>query len=98
MNTRKTKSVYIGSSFDDYLKEEGILEQAEAVAIKRVIAHQIEEAMLSKKLTKTLLAKKMHTSRSAIERLFDPANNSATLLTLNKAAAALGKKLKVELV
>lgn len=95
MNTKKT---HVGSNFDNFLREEGILEQTEAVAIKRVIAHQIEEIMQGKKLTKTMMAKRMHTSRSAVERLFDPENDSATLLTLNKAAAVLGKKLKVELV
>jgi antitoxin HicB len=92
------KNAHVGSSFDSFLREEGILEQTEAVAIKRVIAHQIEEAMRYRNLTKTMMAKKMHTSRSAVERLFDPENDSATLSTLNKAAAALGKKLKVELV
>ena len=95
MNTKKT---HVGSNFDNFLREEGILEQTEAVAIKRVIAHQIEEIMQGKKLTKTMMAKRMHTSRSAVERLFDPENDSATLITLNKAAAVLGKKLKVELV
>jgi len=89
---------HVGSNFDNFLREEGILEQTEAVAIKRVIAHQIEEVMQCRKLTKTMMAKKMHTSRSAVERLFDPENDSATLITLNKAAAVLGKKLKVELV
>ena len=54
--------------------------------------------MQCRKLTKTMMAKRMHTSRSAVERLFDPENDSATLITLNKAAAVLGKKLKVELV
>lgn len=98
MNIKKAKNAHIGSNFDNFLREEGILEQTEAVAIKRVIAHQIEAAMNCKKLTKTMMAKKMHTSRSAVERLFDPENDSATLLTLNKAAAVLGKKLKVELV
>ena len=92
----KNKSV--GSSFDDFLSEEGILESSEAVAIKRVIAHQIEQAMKKKHLTKSVLAKKMNTSRSALERLFDPENKSVTLNTLNKAAAALGKKLEVQLV
>jgi antitoxin HicB len=93
-----TKKTHIGSNFDNFLREEGILEQTEAVAIKRVIAHQIEEVMQCRKMTKTMMAKKMHTSRSAVERLFDPENDSATLITLNKAAAVLGKKLKVELV
>jgi antitoxin HicB len=89
---------HIGSNFDDFLAEEGILEQVDAVAIKRVITHQIESAMRTEHLTKSMLARKMNTSRSAIERLFDPENKSVTLVTLNKAAAALGKKLEVQLV
>ena len=95
MNTKKK---HIGSSFDDFLAEENILDETEAVAIKRVIAHQIQAAMKRKRLTKSMLAKKMHTSRSALERLFDPDNKSVTLSTLNKAALALGKKLEVQLV
>lgn len=89
---------HIGSKFDDFLKEENLLEQAEAVAIKRVIAFQLSKAMKKKGFSKTLMAKRMHTSRSSIERLFDPENESVTLLTLNKAATTLGRKLKVELV
>jgi antitoxin HicB len=95
MNTRQK---HIGSDFDDFLKEEGILEQTEVVAIKRVITHQIQKAMQHRHFTKTMMARRMHTSRSAVERLFDPGNESITLMTLNKAASALGKKLKVELV
>jgi antitoxin HicB len=89
---------YIGSNFDDFLNSEGLLEETETVAVKRVIAFQLKQAMKEHKLTKTAMAKRMHTSRSALERLFDPANESITLTTLNKAASALGKKLKVELI
>lgn len=88
----------IGSDLDDFLKDEGLLEETEAVAIKRVIAFQLQSEMKHKHLTKTIMAKKMHTSRSAVERLFDPGNNSVTLVTLNRAAVAVGKKLRVELV
>ena len=99
MNNKKhLLNKHIGSDFDDFLKEEGILELTEAAAIKKVLAYQLQEAMKHLHLTKTTLAKKMHTSRSALERLFDPENESVTLITLNKAAIALGKKLKVELV
>jgi len=94
----KKETSHIGSDFDSFLDEEGILEQSEATAIKRVIAFQIEALMNESHLTKTVLAKKMHTSRSSVDRLFDPVNDSVTLQTLNKAANALGKKLKVELV
>jgi hypothetical protein len=88
---------HIGSKFDDFLKEENLLEQVQAAAIKRVIAFQIEQEMKLKKLTKTEMASRMKTSRAALERLLDPDNASITLITLERAAAALGKKLKVEL-
>jgi len=88
---------HIGSNFDDFLKEEGIYEQVQAVAIKRVIAHQIAEEMKKKKLSKTEMASRMKTSRAALERLLDPNNASITLVTLERAASALGKKLKVQL-
>ncbi len=94
----KKENKHIGSDFDSFLEEEGILEHSESIATKRVIAFQIKEIMKEHHLTKTGLAQKMHTSRSAIDRLFDPVNESVTLQTLNKAASALGKKLKVELV
>ena len=87
----------IGSNFDDFLGEEKLLEQAQAVAIKRVIAYQIAEEMKIRKLSKTEMADKMRTSRAALERLLDPANSSVTLSTLERAASALGKKLRVEL-
>ena len=94
--TKKKKN--IGSDFDNFLKEEGIQEEVETVAIKRVVSYQLKKAMKKLHMTKTRMAQKMHTSRSAVERLFDPENESITLQTLNKAASALGKKLKVELV
>lgn len=86
-----------GTDFDDFLREDGVLERSEAVAIKRVIAHQLSEAMKEQHMTKSTLAQRMHTSRSALDRLFDPRNESVTLHTLHKAAAALGRKLKVQL-
>jgi antitoxin HicB len=88
---------HIGSKFDNFLKEENILEQVQAAAIKRVLAHQIAEEMKRKKFTKTVMASRMKTSRAALERLLDPENASITLFTLERAASALGKKLKVEL-
>ena len=88
---------HIGNKFDDFLKEENLLEQVQAAAIKRVVASQIEQEMKSKKLTKTEMASRMKTSRAALERLLDPDNASITLFTLERAASALGKKLKVEL-
>jgi antitoxin HicB len=89
---------HIGSSFDDFLEEEAILEHATALAVKRVLAWQIQEEMKSQKLTKTYLAEKMHTSRAALNRLLDETDVSLTLTTLSSAANALGKKIKIELV
>lgn len=88
---------HIGSNFDDFLKEEKIYEQVQAAAIKRVIAYQIAEEMKKKNLTKTEMASRMKTSRAALERLLDPENTSITLITLERAASALGKKLTVQL-
>ncbi len=88
---------HVGSDFDDFLKEDGIYEQVQAVAIKRVIAYQIAEEMKKKKLSKTQMASRMKTSRAALERLLDPENASITLFTLERAASALGQKLKVQL-
>ena len=90
-------SRHIGSRLDDFLEREGVLAEAEAVAVKRVIVYQIEELMRERQLTKTELANRMGTSRSALERLLDPDNPSVTLLTLERAARALGKNIKVEL-
>src|ERR1700693_2639955 len=92
------KKQNIGSSFDDFLAEEAMLEEVAAVAVKRVIAWQIEQAMKQKKFNKTVMAEKMHTSRAALNRLLDQNDTSLTLTTLTGAAAALGKKLKFELV
>jgi DNA-binding Xre family transcriptional regulator len=86
----------IGSNFDDFLREEKLLEHTQAVAIKRVIAYQIAEEMKQRKLSKTEMASKMKTSRAALERLLDPSNTSITLSTLERAASALGKQLRVE--
>lgn len=88
---------HIGSSFDDFLQEEAMLETATAVALKRVIAWQIAEEMKNQNLTKTELAKRMHTSRAALNRLLDEADPSLTLTTLASAASALGKKVNIEL-
>lgn len=88
----------IGSNFDDFLKEEGIYEQTSAAAMKKVLAWQIEEGMREQQLTKTAMAKRMHTSRAALNRLLDDRDTSLTLTTLASAAAALGKAVKLELV
>ena len=91
------KEIHLGSDFDDFLVEEGLLEETETVAIKRVIAFQVEQLMKEKKLTKTEMSRRMRTSRAALERLLDPANESVTLQTLERAARALGKRLQITL-
>ena len=91
------KKEHLGSDFDDFLRGEHLLEASEATAAKRVIAFQIEQEMRRHRLTKSEMASRMKTSRPALERLLDPANPSVTLSTLERAAAALGKKLKIEL-
>ena len=88
---------HIGSSFESFLEEEGILDDCTAVAIKRVLARQVERAMLERGMTKSAMAKAMRTSRPALDRLLDPANPSVTLDTLQRAAAAVGRKLRLEL-
>jgi antitoxin HicB len=91
------KNKNIGSNFDDFLKEEGMLAEVEAAAAKRVISYQISQTMKQKKINKSRLANQMGTSRSALERLLEPKNVSVTLLTLEKVALALGKKLRIQL-
>jgi antitoxin HicB len=89
---------HLGSNFDEFLAEEGLLAEIEATAIKRVIAYQIEQEMNQKGLTKTEMAKKMKTSRSSLDRLLDPENASINLPTITKATSILGKRLKIEFV
>lgn len=92
------KNIHIGSSFDDFLAEDGRLEDATAVAIKRLITWQIEQAMKSSGINKTTMAERMHTSRAALRRLLDENDTGLTLDTLSRAAQALGYRVKVELV
>ena len=94
----KKKSPHLGSSFDDFLAQDGVLQDVEARAVKRVIAWQLEESMKRAKITKADLAMQMSTSRSALDRLLDPENPSLTLASLAKVAAVLGKRVQVELV
>lgn len=98
MMSAKTEKGRIGSSFDDYLREEGAYEATTERAIKRVLARQIKAAMEANNLTKTAMAERMHTSRQALDRLLDPTNDSVTLVTLSRAAKAVGRRIKVELV
>ena len=88
----------VGSSFDDFLAEQGILEECEAQAVKQILADQIRAAMEKDRLTKAAMAIRMQTSRRALDRLLDPTNTSITLHTLQRAAAAVGRQLRLELV
>ena len=91
------KNKHIGTSFDDFLQDEGLLAEAEATAVKRVIAHQIQKEMDERHISKSGLARMMNTSRSSLDRLLDPDNASVTLLTMESAALALGRKLRIQL-
>ena len=93
---KKNKNQHLGSDFDDFLRQEGLLADAQAVAIKRVLAYQLAALMKKKRISKTEMARRMRTSRSALDRLLDPRNSSVTLQTLERAAQALGKRLRVE--
>ena len=95
--SRKKKG-RIGSSFDDFLKEEGDYEETSAVAIKRVLAWQLEKAMAKEGLTKNEMAKRMRTSRSQLDRILDPDNDKIQLDTVFKAARVLGRGVKLQLV
>jgi antitoxin HicB len=92
------KKKNIGSSFDDWLREEGLYEETTAVAIKRVLARQISQQMVDRKLSKSDMARRMNTSRAALDRLLDPENDAVTLNTLTKAATAVGRQLHFELI
>ncbi|QSZ43198.1 helix-turn-helix domain-containing protein (plasmid) [Sulfurimonas aquatica] len=88
----------IGSSFDDFLEEENILAESDAIAIKRVVAFEVAKSMREKHITKTEMAKRMGTSRSSLTRLLDPLNNSITLATIETALAAIGKRVQIQIV
>ena len=88
---------HIGSDFDQFLAEEGVLEHATAVAIKRVITWQIQQVMKSDGITKKALAERMKTSRSSLDRLLDKDDTGLTIEILTKAACALGRRVRVEL-
>lgn len=88
---------HIGSTLDDFLSEEGVLEEVSARAIKRVIAWQLAEAMKNQGVTKTAMAKRRHTSRSMLDRLLNETDTGMTIETLSRAAQALGYRVKVEL-
>ena len=92
------KKKNIGSTFDSFLREEGIYEEVASAAVKRVLARQLEAAMKEKNVTRSEMARQMHTSRAALNRLLDPENASVTLNTLFKAATVVGREIRLELV
>ena len=100
MTTKATRKInpHIGSDFDDFLREEGVYYQAEVVAVKRVLAYELERNMQKAQLTKTDMAKRMGTTRTQLDRLLNPENPATTLQTLVKAAGAVGKRVKISLV
>ncbi|HMH88405.1 MAG TPA: helix-turn-helix transcriptional regulator [Steroidobacteraceae bacterium] len=91
------KNKFVGSGFDDFLREDAQLEETTAVAMKRVIAWKISQAMKEQKITKKGLAERMHTSRSQVDRILDENDPALTLESLSKAASALGRRVRVEL-
>jgi antitoxin HicB len=88
---------HMGSSIDDFLREEGIFEQAQAQAVKEVVAWQLAEAMKKKKISKNKMAMLLQTSRTQVDRILDP-KNDITLGSLQRAAAMVGRRLKIDLV
>ncbi|MFO7902469.1 MAG: helix-turn-helix domain-containing protein [Planctomycetota bacterium] len=92
----KKRNPHLGSDFDDFLAQEGMLADVESVAIKRVVAFQIARMIEQQNISKAEMARRMNTSRSSLDRLLDPENDSVTLQTLERAAQALGKRLRVE--
>lgn len=98
MSAQKKKRGRIGSSFSDFLKMEGVQENTTALAIKRVLAWELEQAMNKEGVTKNEMAKRMQTSRSQLDRILDPNNDKVQLDTIIKAARALGREVRLELV
>ena len=88
----------LGSSFDEFLGDDGLYEEATLAATKRVLVMQLAAEMENQHISKTQMARRMHTSRSALERLLDPENESVTLQTLDKAARSLGRRIAVALI
>lgn len=94
----KDNNPHMGSALDGLLEEDGLLAETHAIAVKRALAWQVSQAMETEKLSKAAMARRMRTSRSSLDRFLDPDNPSVTLLTMDKIAAALGKRLRVEFV
>jgi len=94
----KSKNPHRGSSFENFLEEQGVAPEVTVLALKRVLSLQLQEIIEAEKVSKTQLAARMHTSRAAVDRLLDPSNSSLTFASVGKAAAALGRKVEVRFV
>jgi antitoxin HicB len=94
----KKQNKHVGSSLNEFLSEEGILEETRSIAIKEALAYQVQAVMTKNKITKVEMARRMKTSRAALDRLLDPGSDAVTLQTLSRAAAAIGRGLRIELV
>lgn len=94
----RNKNPYRGSNFDEFLEEEGILEEVQAAALKRALALKLADIIKKKRITKSAIARQMRTSRAALDRVLDPGNTSVTLATLTRAARAVGGRIKIELI
>ena len=94
----KNRNKHRGSSFQSFLKKQGLHEEVYAAALKRAVALKVHDLMKEKRMNKSAMAARMRTSRAAVHRLLDPQNTSVTLATLNRAARSLGRKVKIELV
>jgi antitoxin HicB len=93
-----TNNPHAGSAFDDFLREEGLYEECNAIAIKRVLARQLAEEMKQKKITKTEMATRMQTSRAQLDRLLDPEKTGVSTDTIQRAASVVGRQLRIELI
>ncbi|MEY2489360.1 MAG: hypothetical protein QOC70_1302 [Verrucomicrobiota bacterium] len=94
----RNKNTHRGSTFESFLKKDGLREEVCAAALKRAVALKLDDLMKEQRVNKSAMAAQMRTSRAAIHRLLDPENTSITLATLNRAARSLGRKVKIELV
>jgi predicted XRE-type DNA-binding protein len=94
----KFKKKHVGTSLEDFLEEEGILEETTAKAVKEIIAWQLAERLKAKRMSKKRLAELMKTSRAQVDRILDPEKGNVTIETLQRAAAMVGRKVRLELV
>jgi len=95
---KSRKNPHIGSSLDDFLKDEGVYDEVAALVIKEKVAFQLKKRMAARKISVNAMAKAMRTSRTQIHRLLDPKNGNVTLATLQRAAAVVGRSVRLELV